>query len=146
MPIRDRIADVGMFASSGWICCENTSLVSQVGCVDASHEQRAFVQVSRLRNISLLPRLDRVRTSGFSRPEVRVRTWGFLIATSLKWAEQISTSESEAWKADLNAIWPICHEDGPQGAGIVSGLPTSSSTRGAPARAARDKVFLLVEH
>jgi hypothetical protein len=49
-----------------------TSLVSQAGCIDASHEQRAFVQVSGLRNISLLPGLDRVRSSGFSRPEVRV--------------------------------------------------------------------------
>jgi len=28
-----------MLASSGWICCENTSLVSQAGCVDASHSE-----------------------------------------------------------------------------------------------------------
>jgi len=90
----------------------------------STHVHHAAPSVRRLENISLLPGLDRVRSSGFSRPEVRVWTWGFLIATSLKWAEQISTSESEAWKADLNAIWPICHEDGPQGAGIVSGLPT----------------------
>ena len=30
-----------MFASSGWICCENTSLVSQAGCLDASHSEHA---------------------------------------------------------------------------------------------------------
>jgi hypothetical protein len=36
MPIRARIAAVEMFASSGWIVCENTSLVSQAGCFDAS--------------------------------------------------------------------------------------------------------------
>jgi hypothetical protein len=28
-----------MLASSGWICCENTSPVSQVGCVDTSHSE-----------------------------------------------------------------------------------------------------------
>ena len=62
-----------MFASSGWICCENASLVSQAGCFDSFHsEQRALVQVSGLTNISLLPGLDRVRSSGFSKPEVRV--------------------------------------------------------------------------
>jgi hypothetical protein len=30
-----------MSASSGWICCENTSLVSQVGWVDGSHAEHA---------------------------------------------------------------------------------------------------------
>jgi hypothetical protein len=60
------MADVETSASSGWICCENTSLESQAGCVDASHEQRALIQVSGLRNISFLPVSDRVRTSGFS--------------------------------------------------------------------------------
>jgi hypothetical protein len=30
-----------MFASSGWICCENTSLVSQTGCLDSSHAEHA---------------------------------------------------------------------------------------------------------
>jgi hypothetical protein len=34
--IRDRIAEVGMFASSGRIRCENTSLVSQAGFFDVS--------------------------------------------------------------------------------------------------------------
>ncbi len=36
-PSRDRIAAIGMFASSAWICSENTSLVSQAGCFDPSH-------------------------------------------------------------------------------------------------------------
>src|SRR5713101_6592438 len=40
-PIRDRITDVGTSASSGWIFCENTSLVSQVDCADGSHAEHA---------------------------------------------------------------------------------------------------------
>src|SRR5437667_1548843 len=40
-PIRDRMADVETSASSGWIFCENTSLVSQPGCMDASQAERA---------------------------------------------------------------------------------------------------------
>jgi hypothetical protein len=40
-PICDRIAEAGMLASSGWIRCENTSPVSQAGCVDASHSEHA---------------------------------------------------------------------------------------------------------
>jgi hypothetical protein len=30
-----------MFTSSGWICCENASLVSQEGCLDPSHAEHA---------------------------------------------------------------------------------------------------------
>jgi hypothetical protein len=41
-PIRDRIAAVEMFASSGWTFRENSSLVSQAGCFDASHDERAL--------------------------------------------------------------------------------------------------------
>jgi len=49
----------------------------------STHVHHAAPSVRRLENISLLPGLDRVRSSGFSRPEVRVWTWGFLIATCL---------------------------------------------------------------
>ncbi len=41
-PIRDRMADVEMSASNGWICCKNSSPVSQAGWLDASQDERAF--------------------------------------------------------------------------------------------------------
>ncbi len=38
-----------MFASSGWICCENTSLVSQAGCIDGSHAEHGLLQRRHVR-------------------------------------------------------------------------------------------------
>jgi len=45
--IRRAIADADIAASSGWICCENSLLVSQAGCFDASHSEHASARCRR---------------------------------------------------------------------------------------------------
>ena len=50
-----------MFASSGSICCENTSLVSQAGCCDASHAEHACA--GRCREATCLARASGVRAA-----------------------------------------------------------------------------------
>ena len=46
-----------MFTSSGWICCENTSLVSHAGCFDPSHSrhnrQHSFAALVHKSNFSM---------------------------------------------------------------------------------------------
>jgi len=59
-----------MFARSGWICCENTSLVSQVGCSDSSHSEHACA--CRRRDATCLARASGLRAA--TRPSLAAPT------------------------------------------------------------------------
>jgi hypothetical protein len=59
-----------MFTSSGWICCENASLVSQEGCLDPSHAEHACA--CRRREATCLARASGLRAA--TRPRLAALT------------------------------------------------------------------------
>ena len=66
-------------------------------------ERGGYCGPRRTENISFLPVLNPVRSTWFSIPEVRARTWGFLTATNLKPTGRIWMSDSQAWKAEIRS-------------------------------------------
>jgi hypothetical protein len=106
--MHDRILDVETPASSGWIRCENTSLVSQSGCFDSSHADRS--SACRRREATCLARASGLRAA--TRP---IRTPDLMIKynrviTSLEWGK---TSKPEVQNPSLQGkeIEPneVCH-------------------------------------
>jgi hypothetical protein len=107
-PIRDRIAAVGIFASSGWISFENASLVSQVGCVDAPHSEHACA--CRRREATCFGTCFRAARSNTT----KLRSTNHLTPhRGARIAHGAESYSGQSWKEDIsgliraqNALWP----------------------------------------